>query len=247
VAGGEGDLVRRPGKQGPIFRVTAIAVRLLNRLIVRRRWNGQEHVPRQGGAILAANHLTHIDPLTLAHFVYKAGRIPRFLAKSELFRAKGLGMVLRGCRQVPVHRGGNDAVGVLRDAVTALEGGEALLIYPEGTITRDPQLWPMVPKTGVARLALETGAPVIPVAHWGEQEIMPPYSKKLRLIPRKTVHVTAGPAVDLSPWAGMDPSPEVLRAISEAVMGDVTRLLAGLRGEAPPAEPFRMSAQKRSA
>ena len=66
-------------------------------------------------------------------------------------------------------------------------------IYPEGTITKDPDLWPMIGKTGAARVALETGCPVIPIAQWGPQEILAPYSKRLRLLPPKTVHVLAGP------------------------------------------------------
>ncbi|HVT69705.1 MAG TPA: lysophospholipid acyltransferase family protein, partial [Trebonia sp.] len=114
----------------------------------------------------------------------------------------------------------------------------AVIIYPEGTATRDPDLWPMVAKTGVARLALATGAPVIPVAHWGTQEVLPYGSKKLNWWPRKTVRTVAGPPVDLSAWAGQQTSAKALRAATGAIMADVTGLLASLRGEQPPAVSF---------
>ena len=80
--------------------------------------------------------------------------------------------------------------------------GACVLFYPESTVTRDPEFWPMMAKTGVARLALATGAPVIPVAHWGAQNVLPYGSFKLRVIPRKTVKILAGPPVDLSEFAG---------------------------------------------
>jgi hypothetical protein len=99
----------------------------------------------------------------------------------------------------------------------------------------------MVSKTGVARLALATGAPVIPVAHWGTHDILPYGSKKVRLFPRKTVRTVAGPPVDLSQWAGQQTSAKALRAATAAIMGDVTALVAQLRGEQPPAVPYNPS------
>jgi len=116
-----------------------------------------------------------------------------------------------------------------------------VIFYPEGTATRDPDLWPMVAKTGVARLALATGAPVIPVAHWGTQDILPYGSKKVRLFPRKTVRTVAGKPVDLSEWAGKHTSAKALRAATDAIMGEVTALVAELREEQPPALPYNPS------
>jgi 1-acyl-sn-glycerol-3-phosphate acyltransferase len=137
-----------------------------------------------------------------------------------------------------VHRGRADAALVLKEAEEALADGAAVIIYPEATATRDPDLWPMVAKTGVARLALATGAPVIPVAHWGTQDILPYGSKKVRLFPRKTVRTVAGPPVDLSQWAGQRMSATTLRDATAAIMREVTALVAQLREEQPPAVPF---------
>src|ERR1700678_272098 len=136
---------------------------------------------------------------------------------------------------LPVHRGRADAGLVLKEAEKRLAEGAAVIFYPEGTATRDPELWPMVAKTGVARLALTSGAPVIPIAHWGTQDILPYGSKKLKLFPRKTVRTVAGKPVDLSEWAGQHTSARALRAATEAIMGSVTALVADLRGEEPPA------------
>ena len=175
-----GDPAPRPGA----WMLFAIwIVKPLSRLLTKREWQGQAHIPGCGGVIIAANHISWVDPFTLGHFVYGAGRVPRFMAKEGLFRAFVIGRILRGARQIRVHRGERDGVAALRDAVEALRNGEAVLIYPEGTITRDPGCWPMKAKTGVARLSLMSGAPIIPVTQWGPQEILGA-SRRLRLLPR---------------------------------------------------------------
>lgn len=232
----------RHGRVGHYIRFAACLVVPFVRVFTKRRYSGTEHVPRTGGVLIAANHLSHFDPLPSAVFVWDCGRVPRFLGKSSLFRLPFIGRLLTGCGQIPVHRGTADASKALREAVDALHAGEAVVVYPEGTLTRDPELWPMVAKTGIARLALETGVPVIPVAQWGAQDILRPYAKRLRLLPRKTVQIAAGPAVDLSRWQGAEPSAQVLREVTDAVMRDVTALLAGLRGEPAPAQPFQRPA-----
>ena len=218
--------------------ISVIVLRPLLQLLIRNKWSGLENIPRTGGVIIAPNHLCYVDWGTDALFVYKAGRYPTFLIKESAFRVKGIGAFLRKAGQLPVHRGRADAALVLKDAEKALAEGAAVIIYPEATATRDPDLWPMVAKTGVARLALTTGAPVIPVAHWGTQDILPYGSKKVRLFPRKTVRTVAGPPVDLSQWAGQRASAKALRAATAAIMGEVTALVAQLRGEEPPAVPF---------
>lgn len=136
------------------------------------RWtlHGLAHIPREGAVILASNHVSYLDPLALAYLATKRGRRTRFLAKDELFEKKGLGTVLRGARQIPVRRGAVDAAGSLADAETALRAGRCVAVFPEGTISLD--LEPMVGKTGTARLAAATGAPVVPVGLWGLQRVM---------------------------------------------------------------------------
>ena len=124
------------------------------------------------------------------------------MIKSPVFGVKFIGALLTKVGQLPVYRGRGDAGLVLKQAEKALAAGACVIVYPEGTASRDPDLWPMVGKTGAARLALTTGAPVIPIAHWGAQEILPYGTKKPHLFPRKTVRMAAGPPVDLSAYAG---------------------------------------------
>ncbi|GAA0632582.1 lysophospholipid acyltransferase family protein [Sporichthya brevicatena] len=207
-------------------------------LLVRRRWSGQEHIPRTGGAILVANHISKIDPITFGHFVHGAGRVPHFLAKVELFRHPLLGRVLRGTDMIPVYRGGQSANASVDAAVRAVQDGFCIVVYAEATITRDPDLWPMVGKTGAARIALKSGAPLIPVAQWGPHRILPPYSRRLSLLPRKTVHVRAGAPIQLDDLADREPTPEVLAEATERVMAAITAELETIRGERAPKERF---------
>ncbi len=218
--------------------------------LTKREWHGQENireVPGDSGLILAANHLSYADALPLCLFSYRSGRYPVFLAKSSLFDMKGLGAVMRGTGQLPVYRGQADAALVLRDVERALRDGAGVIFYPEATATRDPDLWPMVAKTGVARAALATGVPVIPVAQWGPQRILPYGSFRPHLVPRTTVQIAAGPPVDLSAFRDQPLTSQVLREATEAIMKDITGLLAGIRGETPPAEPFHPAVARREA
>lgn len=215
----------------------ALAALLLRRplvLLASRQWVGGEHIPVSGGVLLCTNHISYLDPLTFAHFVYDHGRLPRMLAKQTLWDVPLLRPVLEGTGQIPVARQSAEAASAYDRAVAAVRAGQAVTIYPEGTVTRDPQLWPMVGKTGAARVALATGAPVIPVAQWGVQRILPPYATRPRLWPRATVTVHAGPPVDLSRFAGAELTDQVLREATEAIMRAITELLAGIRGEPAP-------------
>ena len=232
-----------PDRQGPWYRVAVVALRPPLMLLTRREWRGAEHLPPSGGLVVCTNHISYFDPLPFAHFVHDSGRAPRFLAKSELFAIPAVGQVLRGAGQIPVYRGSRTASAAFRDAVAAVERGECVVVYPEGTVTREPGLWPMTGKTGAARIALSTGAPVIPVAQWGAQDVLAPYSKRLRLFPRKTIHVHAGPPVDLGAFAGQPLTADVLRAATERIMAAITELLEGIRGEPAPAERFDLRAQ----
>jgi 1-acyl-sn-glycerol-3-phosphate acyltransferase len=228
-------------------RVSKIILVPLVPMLMKRDWHGQENFPREGGLILAANHLSYMDIFAMALFSYRGGRYPVFLAKSTLFDVPVIGKMIRDVGQLPVHRDATDAALVLRDAEAGVRNGACLIFYPEATVTRDPAQWPMVAKTGVARLALTTGAPVVPVATWGAQEILPYHSYRPRLIPRKTVHVLAGPPVDLSAFQGLPLTSKVLHAATEAIMSDITNLLAQLRGETPPAEPYHPAVARRKA
>ena len=214
-------------------------------MMMRLDWGGQQHVPAEGAMILAANHLSYMDIFAVSLFADSAGRYPVFLAKSSLFEIPVLGSIITKLGQLPVFRGQADAALVLREAELVARSGACVIFYPEATVTRDPDQWPMVSKTGVARLALETGAPVIPVAHWGAQQILPYGDYVPRLLPRKTVRLIAGPPVDLSEFAGQPMNSQVLRAATAKIMQDVAVLVGQLRGETPPAEPFHPAIARR--
>ncbi|OPC80969.1 1-acyl-sn-glycerol-3-phosphate acyltransferase [Embleya scabrispora] len=217
------------------YRLAVVVVKPLLLLFTKRDWRGTENIPTSGGFVTAVNHISYVDPLTYAHFQYDTGRVPRFLAKSGLFKIPFVGRVLAGAGQIPVYRDSADAALAFRAAVEAVEKGECVAVYPEGTITRDKTLWPMLGKTGAARIALTTGAPVIPVAQWGAHELLPPYTKRPRLLPRKTMHVLAGPPVDLDEFRGRELTADVLRGATDRIMESITELLVKLRDEpAPP-------------
>jgi len=215
------------------------------RALMKHDWQGQDHIPKSGGVIVAANHLSYADVLAVALFCDQAGRYPTFLAKSGLFKIKILGPILVKLGQLPVYRGQADAALVLRDAEQGVKDGACVVFYPESTVTRDPQMWPMVAKTGVARLALATGAPVIPVASWGAQYVLPYGSLRPHVIPRKTVRIIAGPPVDLSQFAGQPIDTKTMRAATDKIMADVAALVGQLRGEEPPAEPYHPAIARR--
>jgi 1-acyl-sn-glycerol-3-phosphate acyltransferase len=206
--------------------------------LTKRDWHGYEFIPRTGGFVISPNHFSHVDPFTFAHFVYDSGRPPRFLAKEAVFRIPVIGRLFVGADQIPVYRNSAQAASAYRRAVQAVNDGKCVAIFPEGTLTRDPGLWPMRGKTGAARVALETQCPVIPVAQWGAQEILGPYAKRPRFFPRKTIHVVAGPPVDLSDLYGKPIDAAVLREATDRIMARITGLLEGLRGEQAPAERF---------
>jgi 1-acyl-sn-glycerol-3-phosphate acyltransferase len=199
---------------------------------------GGEHLPRTGGALLAINHVSFADPIFDVAFAVSHGRMPRFLAKAELWDVPVVRSVLAGGGHIPVYRASARAADAYKEAIAAIERGEIVAFYPEGTYTADPDGWPMKAKNGIGRIALATGAPVIPVANWGTQDVLPPDRGLPRLLPRRRVTVVAGPPVDLSRWLGRSRTRTVLDGATATIMADVTRLVAEVRGEVPPAQPF---------
>lgn len=209
-------------------------------VLARTRLLHGERIPATGPVIIASNHMSVIDPLFVVKAVWKRGRLGRFLAKRAIWKVPVVGHVMTRSGQIPVDRE-NGASASLTAAERLVSTGSALIVYPEATLTRDPGLWPMRGKTGVARLALESGVPIVPVAHWGVQDVLPPYGK-LRWWPwpRKTFTLTVGEPMDLSPWQGRAIDTQVLVEVTEAVMTAITELQAGLRGETPPAHRWDM-------
>jgi 1-acyl-sn-glycerol-3-phosphate acyltransferase len=214
--------------------------------MMRLDWSGQEHIPPEGPVILAANHLSYMDIFAVALFADSAGRYPVFLAKSSLFKIPVIGTVIGRLGQLPVNRGQADAGLVLKQAAElAAKNNACVIFYPEATVTRDPEQWPMVAKTGVARLALECDIPVVPIAHWGAQRILPYGNHVPKLLPRKTVRIVAGPPVDLSEFAGEPLTNQTLRAATDKIMSAVAALVGDLRGMTPPADFYHPAVARR--
>ncbi|MDQ4007626.1 MAG: 1-acyl-sn-glycerol-3-phosphate acyltransferase [Actinomycetota bacterium] len=234
----------RTRKLGWAFAFCVAVLRPLLMVLTRHDWRGTDRLPSTGGCVLVANHISHVDPMTYAHFVYDSGRLPRFLAKSEVMGVPVIGAILRSAGQIPVYRQSRSASEAFRAAVAAVRQGECVVVYPEGTITRDPDLWPMVGKTGAARIALSSDVPVIPTAQWGAQQILSPYGRRPHLLPRKTIQVRVGEPVDLADLRAQKLSPKVLREATDRIMAAITALLEEVRGEQAPVLRFDPASQQ---
>jgi 1-acyl-sn-glycerol-3-phosphate acyltransferase len=204
-------------------------------LVGRSRFEGLEYIPRDGGALVVSNHVSHLDPVLTGLQVHRARRVPRFLAKASLWKAPVLGWAMAGSQQIPVYRDSADAQNSLRDGIKALADGKVVVIYPEGTITKDPDGWPMQGRTGVARLALSSDVPVVPMVHWGTREVYNGYDKRFRPLPRKPIVSRCGPPVDLSAYRGRPLDATLLREVTDLLMTHVKELLVEVRGEPAPA------------
>lgn len=231
-----------PPKGNPLgtnwaFKIGAGVLRPILNLIVKKDWRGAEYLPKTGAAIVVCNHLSYLDPLTFTHFLYNNGRAPRYLGKEAVFKVPFIGWFIKSAGQIPVKRESKDAVLGFEHAIAVLKAGHLLGVYPEGTLTRDENLWPMRAKTGVARLALLTGVPVYPCASWGPQIVIPPYGRKIKLFPRTKVSVIMGEQVNLDKWRGSD-NPADFEAATDAIMDEITKLLEVLRGESAPKSKF---------
>ncbi len=221
-----------------VYRTLVRAVRVFAPLLTRRHWYEQGKIPADGGVLLVANHISNYDVLVLGEYLIWSGRWPRFLGKSEIFKTPVLGWVARQCGQIPVLRNTENAKQSLVFAKQALEEGQMVAVYPEGTITKDPDGWPMSGRRGAATLALSTGVPVVPVGQIGAEKVMGGGTidwGKLFSLRRRPVHVLAGDPVDLDRFrTGGDPTAEDLDAATTAIMDAVVALVEQLRGETAP-------------
>ena len=216
---------------------TTVVIPILN-LVGKKQWRGAHNIPKSGPIIVASNHVSYLDVLFLTHFLYRSGRAPRYIGKEGVFKVPVIGKIVLAAGQIPVVREGKDAAKALEHAVKTLQAGHLLGVYPEGTLTRDSQGWPMVAKTGLARLAISTRTQVIPIAQWGSQIVMPTYEKKIKFFPRTPIKILAGAPLDLSRWYGKEDEPAALTEATAFVMRAITDLLEELRGEKRPVEIF---------
>jgi len=227
-------------RRGWAWSLAVLVIKPLLLATTRPSWTGGDKIPVTGGCILVLNHISHVDPLTAAHIVYDHGRLPRYLAKSGLFRGRFMRFFMTAAGQIPVERLSRNAAGAYDAAVRAVEAGECIVVYPEGTITRDPDLWPMQGKSGAARIALATGCPVIPVGQWGAQRLLAPYARKPDLFPRKPIRMIVGDPVRLDDLRERERGPAVVAEATTRIMDAITVLVEEVRGERAPAERYDM-------
>ncbi|MBV9593163.1 MAG: 1-acyl-sn-glycerol-3-phosphate acyltransferase [Actinobacteria bacterium] len=227
--------MHRP-KAGFWIRLCVAILYPLGGLLFRIRWRNLDRMPATGGVIIVINHVSHIDTILMARLVWQTGRVPRFMIKNTVFDKPVLGQIMRGAKQIPVYRGTADAAKSLDAAIQALRDGEAVVIYPEGTITRDPKQWPMQAKTGLARLVmLVPDIPVVPIGQWGAQK-----TSRRRWLTRRPVEASIGRPMDMTKYPS-ELSLDTLRAITDDIMRAVRDLVAEVRGEDPPEAFYRPS------
>ena len=260
---------KNPGRSGAI--IYALAASLIGalatavtRLTISRHRGRQTAVARlpAGPIIIISNHASYADGVLLALTCRRMGRSIRLLATTGVFKAPVLGTLARRVGFIPVARNSSSAGDALDLAVEALNAGEAVGIFPEGRTTRDPNLWPERSKTGAVRLAIQTGAPIVPIAMVGTHRVLPRKRPALALIRnlilRPSVLVEVGEPIDVQNLADrlrrqdddqdhdnndqdqdhgagiQQPSPDEIRQIADQVMNVLVELVATARGEAPP-------------
>lgn len=207
----------------------------LVRIMFKVTPKGIEKLPKSGPFVLVSNHVTNVDALAVAYFVYvNLKRAPHFLAKGSLFKVPVIGPALRAAGQIPIYRGGQRNDEPLSVAHSYLKAGHCISIFPEGTLTRDPNLWPMRGRSGAVRLAIETGVPVYPIAHWGSEQILPTYGGRFRPGFWKPVRILVGDEINLDKYRHPKLTTEDLKEASAKVMMQITKLVEQLRDEKAP-------------
>lgn len=230
--------LRKPGygeKMGAGWRFAWLVLYWPATFLFRTRYHNIERIPQDGPLIIVVNHVSHVDPFLVAKFVLDAARVPRFLAKESLFEVPVVGWGMRIMGHIPVKRGTSDARQSLSAAVDALEHGGVIVLHPEGTVTRDPDGWPMNGKTGAARLvSLVPDVAVIPLAQWGVQEQVDLYKKRVRMFPRPKHVVSVGKPIDLKRFRDREPTAALLHEMTDVIMRRLRDDVAELRGVPAP-------------
>lgn len=220
---------------GPGWRFVWLVLYYPVSALFRLTYRNVDRIAPTGPIIIVTNHVSHVDPFLVAKFVLDSGRVPRFLAKESIFAVPAVGWGMRIMGHIPVKRGTTDARQSLASAVEALRQGKVIVLHPEGTVTRDPEGWPMAGKTGAARLAtLVPDVQIVPVAQWGVQQQVDLYHKKIKLVPRPRHVISVGEPIDLAAFADRGSGPAVLREITDVIMTRLRGDVAELRGEPEP-------------
>jgi 1-acyl-sn-glycerol-3-phosphate acyltransferase len=242
--------LRRPGhgeRLGAAWRTVWLVLYGPFSLLIKTSYRHLDRMPAKGAAIIVVNHVSHVDPFLVAKMVIDGARTPRFLAKDSIFTVPLVGTAMHAMGHIPVNRGSVDAIQSLAAAVAALQDGRLIVLHPEGTVTRDPDGWPMAGKTGAARLAmLAPDVPVIPISQWGVQDSIDLYRKRVRLIPRPRHTLSIGTPVDLSVYRDKEATGPVLREVTDVIMRRLRDDVAELRDlPAPQGELYRWSRARR--
>lgn len=229
-----GRRVKNAGEHTIPFKLVAAVVLPIFGAMTTVRVRNPEALPAEGPFVLAPNHYSEIDPIIMGIATWKAGRAPHFMAKASLWKIPVLRPILNGLKQIPVYRDrGSRTGGTMEAAAKVVENQGAVIVYPEGSLTRDPDLWPMRGKNGAVRLAKAANIPLIPAAHWGTQRLMPRYGRGIRPFPRKRIDVVFGDPLDLSDVTDGQNQAQVTRA-TEKLMSEIAKLAGELRGVEPP-------------
>lgn len=236
---------QRPRKEHPsAYRAGILIAKGSIVALTRSDWHGMENLPDDGGFLVCANHISNADPFAVTRFLWDNGRPPYFLAKESMFHWPLFGRIMRDSGQIPVRRGTARAAEAYEHAVQAVVDGRCVVVMPESTITKDPDRWPMVGKTGAARIGLATGRPVIPLAQWGVQYIRHRRGRPdpgLRVVNR----MQAGPPVPLDDLRGREMDASLLRVATDRIMDAITAQLETLRGSTAPAGRWDPSVGRR--
>jgi 1-acyl-sn-glycerol-3-phosphate acyltransferase len=193
-----------------------------------------------GPVIVISNHTSYADGVLLLLVCRRLGRSARLLATSGLFKVPILGAVLQRMGFIPVARGTANAADALDPAADALAHGEVVALFPEGRLTRDPNQWPERAKTGSVRLALRTGAPIVPVAMQGAHHVVGRKHLVSGLVAnvllRPKVETKVGEPIDVCSMVEGEPTPDEVRRLTDVVMAKLIDLIEELRGEQAPAD-----------
>lgn len=229
---------RPPARRaGLVIGLAQVPLRPLVRAFVRLRIENAHRLNIAGPMVIAGNHTGPFDALAYGYLLQSSGVPPRFLAKHSLFEVPVLGPLLRRTRQIPVHRGAGRGGDALAAAERELSADGSVMVFPEGTYTRDPAGWPMRARLGTVRLALRTGAPIVPVACVGSREFWPVGAVFPRLVPRRTIILHVGEPYVPQPRPGETQHDAEIRLTAE-LMDTITELIAALRGDQPPPTPY---------
>lgn len=212
-----------------IYRIVRNLLVLFLSTFWRWRFIDLHKIPSDGPVLIAANHISYFDPFCHAYCVDSAKRVLRIFGKEEVFRIPIAGRILLAMKMIPIRRGSGES-GPVEVAIKALNEGGVIVVYPESTITKRPDVLPQQGKTGISRISLAARVPVTPIAIWGSHWVIPPDRKKLRLNGfRKTILLKVGDPMYFDDLYGKQDDAEVRRDVTDRIMKELERMVVELQ------------------